>query len=162
MWENVMGPALAGLGVLSFITLIAVVLLWRRAAKFQRAYVALEKFMSGKSLDELLQANLRQTDEIRLELGAHSTRLGQLEAKARNSKDSMELVRFNSSEKMGGELSFALTFLDQEGSGLLLTSIQTVEECRLYVRAIEKGTAKTRLLPEEDRAVQKALRGLRV
>ncbi|MDR1069752.1 MAG: DUF4446 family protein [Gracilibacteraceae bacterium] len=162
MWGIKIEIALIIVCVLLLLTMTAVALLWRNYVKFKRAYVSLEKFMSGVSLDELLKANLRQTGEVQSELAAHAARLGRLEAKARSSKDSVQLVRFNSTEKMGAELSFALTFLDQEGSGVLLTSIQSVEECRVYVRSIEKGGAKTRLLAEEQQAVQKALSGLRV
>jgi hypothetical protein len=153
---------LALTGAVALIALTAALILWGKMAKFQKAYVALEKFMSGASLDELLAQNLRQTAELQSELRACAARLAKLEEKARKSKDNLQLVRFNSSEKMGAELSFALTFLDQDGTGVLFTSIQTVEECRVYVRGIEKGEAKTRLLPEEQQAVQKALQGPRV
>jgi uncharacterized protein VirK/YbjX len=162
MFGNTADYVLAAISLIAVFALLAALLLWRRLVNFQKAYVALEKFMSGHSLEEVLTANLKQTDELKSELAFHAARLGRLEEKARKSKDNLELVRFNSSEKMGGDLSFTLTFLDQEGSGVLLTSIQSVEECRVYIRSIEGGAAKFRLLPEEERAVSEALHGLRV
>ncbi|MDR1603815.1 MAG: DUF4446 family protein [Gracilibacteraceae bacterium] len=162
MLGNPVDYLVAGVGAVALLALFMAAFLWRRMIKFQKAYVALEKFMSGLSLDELLATNLKQTDALKAEISRHAGRLGKLEEKARKSKDNLELVRFNSSGKMGGDLSFALTFLDQEGSGILLTSIQTVEECRVYIRSIEGGKGKSRLLPEEEQAVGKALGGARV
>jgi len=131
-----------------------------RLRKFQAAYVALQTLVSGKDIETLLEENLTRINVLEQQANREKDRLDRIEAKVRQAVDRVEIVRFNSLDTMGAELSYALALLNQEGSGVLMTSIYTVEECRTYAKAIEKGQCKVKLGKEEKLAIEKACQGL--
>lgn len=67
------------------------------------------------------------------------------------------LVRFNPFGELGGEHSFALTLLNGEDNGVIITGLHTRERTRLYLKEIKKGKCKLELSREEKKALQNAL-----
>jgi hypothetical protein len=67
------------------------------------------------------------------------------------------LVRFDAFEDLGGMLSFAVAMLDQEGSGVVLSSINGRNETRIYAKPIEHGASRINLSGEEEEAIRRAL-----
>ncbi len=49
------------------------------------------------------------------------------------------IVKYNAFQEMGGQLSFALTLLDENDNGWLLILMHIQEECYLYIKEIVKG-----------------------
>lgn len=142
--------------------IIMTFILSSRMNKFKKAHTALETFLSGNKLEDLLKANLQEVRGLSEQLADQGARLQKAENKLRSSVDRAELVRFNSFENMGAELSFALALLNQEGTGVILTGIHSVEECRIYAKPIEKGQAKVKLNAEEKQALEKASKTIKV
>lgn len=148
--------------LISLVAVIMTFLLSTRMKKFQKAYVSLQTLVSGTKLEDLLKANLKEVRELNQQVSNHSSRLEQAESKLRNGIDRAELIRFNSFDNMGAELSFALAMLNQEGTGVVLTGIHSIEECRVYAKPIEKGQALVKLAPEEKQAIERACKAIKV
>jgi hypothetical protein len=96
---------------------------------------------------------------------AQEARLRELDAVAETLKTQLRgavqkigLQRFNSDEAIGGNLSFALAMLDSRNHGLMLTSIHSLESGRVFLRPIVNGQSEMPLMPEEQTALQQALR----
>ncbi|WP_368293451.1 DUF4446 family protein [Dehalobacter sp. TBBPA1] len=160
---SILEPELIIVLAVSVVALIVIVIaivmtnaLRVRMSKFEKSYISLQTFLSGTQLEELLSANLKEVAELSRIAAEHGQRLKLAEDKARNGIDRAELVRFNSFENMGADLSFALALLNQEKTGVVLTGIHSVEECRIYAKGIEKGQANVKLSPEEKLAIEKA------
>jgi hypothetical protein len=66
------------------------------------------------------------------------------------------LVRFDAFSDAGGAQSFALALLDDDGDGIVLTSLHSRPTTRLYVKAIRRGVADAPLSGEEQQALQEA------
>lgn len=66
------------------------------------------------------------------------------------------VVRFNAFSDMGSDLSFSLAFLDDHGDGVVISAIQSREECRVYAKPIRAGTSAHTLSPEERNAILQA------
>jgi hypothetical protein len=66
------------------------------------------------------------------------------------------LVRFDAFEDAGGAQSFALALIDDDGDGVVLTSLHSRQATRLYIKAIRRGVADSPLSDEEVRAMQNA------
>lgn len=66
------------------------------------------------------------------------------------------LVRFDAFEDTGGAQSFALALVDDDGDGIVLTSLHSRPTTRVYVKAIRRGVADAPLSAEEARALQDA------
>jgi hypothetical protein len=67
------------------------------------------------------------------------------------------LVRFDAFEDMGGRLSFAVALLDEEGTGVVLSSINGRNETRIYAKPVERGASHITLSDEETEAIHRAL-----
>jgi hypothetical protein len=66
------------------------------------------------------------------------------------------LIRFDAFEDAGGAQSFALALVDDDGDGIVLTSLHSRSTTRVYVKAIRRGVADAPLSGEETRALHDA------
>lgn len=69
------------------------------------------------------------------------------------------LTRFDAFDDTGGGQSFALALIDDDGDGIVLTSLHSRQSTRVYVKDIRGGVADAPLSDEEERALRGA--GLR-
>lgn len=67
------------------------------------------------------------------------------------------LVNFNAYDDVTGQMSFALTILDNYNDGVILTSLYGHNSCNTYVRKITNGKAEVKLLEEEKQSLDKAI-----
>jgi hypothetical protein len=67
------------------------------------------------------------------------------------------LVRYDAFEDMGGHLSFSAAFLDADGNGLVITSINGRQDTRCYAKPVEGWSSRHNLSGEEEQAIQQAL-----
>lgn len=66
------------------------------------------------------------------------------------------LVRFDAFADAGGAQSFALALIDDDGDGVVLTSLHSRQTTRLYIKGVRRGVADSPLSAEEVRAMQNA------
>lgn len=67
--------------------------------------------------------------------------------------------RFNPFTSTGGDQSFVLCLLDENGTGIVISSLHSRESTRLYAKSIEKGKATSvSLSTEEKEVIKKALK----
>lgn len=151
-----------GVGILAIIPYFIIFNLKRRLNEFEKAHIALQTFISGKTLDELLEKYLKEVENTEGQIKDHNLRLEKVEGKLRKSVDCAELVRFNAFENMGGDLSFALALLNQEGDGVVISSINGREESRVYAKPITSSQSSYHLSDEEKQVVKKAQDTLRI
>jgi hypothetical protein len=59
---------------------------------------------------------------------------------------------------MSGRQSTSIAFLDANRSGVVLSSIHHRDTARLYAKQVREGASEIELSPEEDEAIQLALR----
>lgn len=69
----------------------------------------------------------------------------------------VSLVRFNAFENVGSNLSFSAALLDDNGSGLIISSIYGREDSRIFAKPIEKEKSAYRLSQEEEKAIYQAM-----
>lgn len=157
--EQIMPLTWWGIALLGCLCLISYLLIFsmnKKLKEFRKSYLALQSYMKGNSLDELLGEYLAEVKKIREGLAQSEKRIEQTEVKLRSSVDRAELVRFNAFNNMGSDLSFALALLNQEGDGVVLSSINSREESRVYAKPIVKGESTYHLSDEERQVITKA------
>jgi len=71
----------------------------------------------------------------------------------------IRIKRFNPFQEEGGNQSFSVAALNEEGSGVVITSLYTRDGSRVYGKAIEKGKSKYSLSKEETEVIDDALKG---
>lgn len=66
------------------------------------------------------------------------------------------VVRYDAFGDMGGRLSFSAAMLDDNGDGVLFTSIHGHTESRMYIKTVTRRKADGRVSPEELEAINTA------
>jgi hypothetical protein len=93
-----------------------------------------------------------------IQLADGEKRLGEA---LRSSIRRIGLVRFDAFEDMGGRLSFSAALLDENGDGIVITSINGRQDTRCYAKTVQRGTSVHNLSDEEEQAIREALTGRR-
>jgi Protein of unknown function (DUF4446) len=93
-----------------------------------------------------------------IQLADGERRLGEA---LRSSIRRIGLVRFDAFEDMGGRLSFSAALLDENGDGIVITSINGRQDTRCYAKTVLRGTSVHNLSDEEDQAIREAMTGRR-
>jgi hypothetical protein len=83
--------------------------------------------------------------------------LKDLDRRLKRSTQAVGVVRFNAfKENGGGGQSFAITFLSEEGSGVVISSIYGREKVSVYSKPIEKFISPFELTDEEKESLKEA------
>lgn len=158
-----------GISVLTILLVIAFVInillyrrLNRRMKNFEASSSTLQTFMSGHHLDTLLQEYNQKQAQQEQALGKLETKLSKVELKLRVGVDRAELLRFQAFDNMGSDLSFAFALLNQEGSGVVLSSIHNRDESRVYAKPIKEGVSTYSLTGEEKEVIDRAMVGQKI
>lgn len=86
--------------------------------------------------------NKKELERIEKEIGFHIQKVG--------------FVRFNPFNETGGDHSFALSMLDRDLTGFVITGLHTRNRTRIYVKPINKGKCKYSLSKDEQKALKQA------
>ena len=68
----------------------------------------------------------------------------------------LSVVRYDAFGDMGGHLSWSAALLDDNGNGIVLTSIHGRSESRTYAKNVAEWSSDQTLSPEEEEAVDAA------
>ncbi len=117
-------------------------------------------FLSGKEASSLEDVILRNQEEI---LAYHDfekemrEELAYLDARMLRKVDGVVLKRFNpfQSAGTGGNHSFAAAFLDENGSGTVISTLYTREKVSVYAKPIVNRTSSIELTDEEKSVIEK-------
>jgi len=69
------------------------------------------------------------------------------------------IIRFNPFFEVGGDQSFSIALLDGDDNGVVITSLYTREENRVYAKPIKQGKSEYLLSNEEKQVIEKAKNG---
>ena len=105
----------------------------------------------------MLGSRLDKVDDVSRELDELAARMAVLEGAQRKAFQRVGLVRYNPFEETGGNQSFALALLDQQGDGFVISSLHARAGTRVYGKAVARGTSETTLSAEESEALRLAL-----
>lgn len=125
--------------------------------QFNKAHKTLMSQTKKLNLEEAIQRYLQNVDHVEQELKETQHFAKHINKMAENSVQKIGLVRFNPFNDTGGDQSFALAMLDSFNNGIVLSSIHSRENTRIYSKPIMAGKSKYNLSDEEIEAVKRAL-----
>jgi hypothetical protein len=141
--------------LLVLVSFVWLAVLQRRVGELRRRYATLLTG-GGEDLGELLTKYGEQTRLAASAAEQLTASADRVEIKLRRSLQRLGLVRFDAFEGLGGEQSFAVALLDDEGTGVVLSSLQGRGESRLYAKPVEKWDSTYTLSVEEKEAIRRA------
>jgi hypothetical protein len=125
--------------------------------RLSKIYKILTTGADAQNLEQIIHTQTKVMEDAIENIKIFDKRLIEVERLARKSINKVDLLRFNAFNEMGGDLSFALAMLNQQGDGIVLSSIYGREDARTYAKAIKKGQTNQKLSIEEKKVIEGAL-----
>lgn len=108
-------------------------------------------------IDEILDRQLRQIDSLTERVDALNKLHHELEALSQRTIQKVGVIRYNPFSDTGGDQSFAIALLDSLGNGVVLSSLHSRTDTRVFAKPVQSGRSKFQLSDEEQDAIKKAL-----
>ena len=119
----------------------------------------LRRFFLGKKAKDLEDTIITLQNEIaKLNKAKENIEkeISIINIKLKKSIRGLETIRFNPFPDQGSNQSFAVGMLDEEGDGLVISSLYSRERMSIFAKPIKGGTSTYELSAEEKEALKKA------
>ena len=144
--------------------LLACVSLLVWVASLQRSELRLRRRLrrvlaDGESagLDELLDRQQRSIVSLGERLDAMNKLHHELEEITHRTIQKVGVIRYNPFNDTGGDQSFAIALLDSLGNGIVVSSLHSRTDTRVFAKPVQAGRSRYQLSDEEQEAIRKAL-----
>ena len=142
----------------------AVVLLGAWVAWLQRSEAVLRRRLrrvlpEGESggIDEVLDRQLKSVESLSERVDALNKLHHELEHLSQRTIQKVAVIRYNPFSDTGGDQSFAIALLDSLGNGVVVSSLHSRTDTRVFAKPVQSGRSKFQLSDEEQDAIRKAL-----
>ena len=119
----------------------------------------LKKFFAGKKAKDLeenilvLEENISKLKSAKEKI---ERELVEINKKLKKSVRGLETIRFNPFPDQGSNQSFAVGMLDEEGDGVVFSSLYSRERMSIFAKPIKNGQSEYELTTEEKEVLKKA------
>ena len=151
-WIAIAAAAVAVIGLVIALVLNA------RLRRVRAAQITLQGEGGGDLVDVAVALQGR-VDGLHRALDEVTASLGRLERRVDATVSRLAVVRYDAYENTGGHQSASVALLDASRTGIVFTAIQGRDYARIYVKELEDGRAPVALSPEEQEAVDRAMKG---
>jgi hypothetical protein len=142
----------------------AVVVLGVWVAWLQRSEAVLRRRLrrvlpEGESggIDEILDRQLKRVESLSERVDALNKLHHELEHLSQRTIQKVAVIRYNPFADTGGDQSFAIALLDSLGNGVVVSSLHSRTDTRVFAKPVQSGRSKFQLSDEEQDAIKKAL-----
>ena len=147
--------------ILSFmIDILLLILVISVHMKYNRLKTNYSSFMrgkDGKNLEDSILLKFKELDSISEIAKKNTEDIRSIQKKIRKNYQKVGIVKYDAFWEMGGNLSFALTLLDEENNGWILNSMHSREGCYTYIKEIVKVESYIELAEEEKESLERAI-----
>ena len=119
----------------------------------------LNKFFMGKKASNLEDTINALQEEIKILNHSKTTteqELSNINKKLKQSIRGVETIRFNPFPDQGSNQSFAIGMLNEEGNGVVISSLYSRERMSIFAKPIKNGKSEYELTNEEKEALVKS------
>jgi hypothetical protein len=144
-----------------FIILIVVILVLAWMVFYLNS--KLNKFLIGSKTENLndslstIDSSIRGLESFKTEIENYLTTV---EARLKKSTQGIHTVRFNpfaGSTGSGGNQSFATAFINEQGDGVVISSLYARDHVSVFAKPVTKGKSEYELSDEEAKAIKEAI-----
>jgi uncharacterized protein DUF4446 len=157
MTASVAGWIAIAAAVVAVIGLTIALVLHLRLRRVRAAQLTLQGSGGGDLVDFAVSLQGR-VDGLHRALDEVTASLGHLERRLDSTVSRLAVVRYDAYEQTGGHQSASVALLDASRTGVVLSAIQGRDYARIYVKELDGGRAAVSLSPEEQEAVERAMR----
>ena len=119
----------------------------------------IDKLLQGKDASSLEDSFTYLAEEVkRMNVNEALTEkaLNNLNARLKKSLSGFKTIRFNPFPDQGGNQSFAIAVVNEEGDGFILSSLYSREKTSIFAKPIKGGKSEIALTEEETKALAEA------
>ena len=117
------------------------------------------KGAKGRDLTQILEGIAEKQNLIGKNVHEFSEKVADIQKNQQKSFTKSALVRFNPFEDTGGDQSFAVSFLDGQNNGVVISSLHSRGGTRVYAKAVSGGKSTNYPFSKEEKeVVEKAVR----
>ncbi|EJP6473978.1 DUF4446 family protein [Clostridium sp. L74] len=146
--------ALAAIMILLFIILIINMVSLK---KLKQKYKKFMRGSSNKSIEELINGYLDKIDEVKEETEYVKEIYSTIDKRVKSCIQKVAIVRYRAFDDVGSDLSYSIAFLDNDNSGVILTSIFGRNESTTYAKPIDRGISRYELSDEEKQVLENCI-----
>ena len=129
-------------------------------------HLKLKKFLIGNNAENLdksltnINNSIKEFEIFRIELEKYLTTV---EKRLKKSVQAVHTVRFNpfKGNGSGGNQSFATAFLNEDGNGVVISSLYSREHVSVYSKPVKNGVSEYELSEEEKEAIADAKKSVK-
>lgn len=155
--NGMLWPAVLGVAAAVVFLVIWTALLQRSEARLRRRLRRVLPDGTETSLDQVLERQLAQIETLGQRLDALNKLHHELEEITHRAIQKVGVVRYNPFADAGGDQSFVIALLDSLGSGVVISSLHSRTETRVFAKPVQAGRSRYPLSDEEQDAIRKAL-----
>jgi hypothetical protein len=150
-WIAIAAAAVAAAG------LVVALALYLRLRRVRAAQLTLQG-SGGRDLVDFAVSLQGRVDGLHRAIDELTAGLGRLDRRMDATVSRLAVVRYDAYENTGGHQSASVALLDASRTGVVLSAIQGRDYARIYVKELDDGRAAVSLSPEEQEAVERAMR----
>ena len=143
--------------VVALIGLAIALVLHMRLRRVRAAQLTLQG-SGGDDLVDFAVSLQGRVDGLHRALDEVTATLGRLERRIDSTVSRLAVVRYDAYENTGGHQSASVALLDASRNGVVLSAIQGRDYARIYIKELDHGRAAVSLSPEEQEAVERAMK----
>ena len=163
-----MGGILGSLGIdpfylfiilflLQIVLIVLLVILSDKYKRLQKSYATFMKGKNGKNLEKSIFKKFAELEEIADLVKSNEEKIQKKKKKMESHYQKVGIVKYDAFHEMGGNLSFALTMLDENDNGWIFNAMHSREGCYTYIKEVVKGESYIELSEEERQCLEKAI-----
>ena len=145
---------------LSVLLVILVIAALIRIVMLSRRITLLTQGTDGKSLEGTIHALTNRTGALEAHAQKTELALNNLDERLKGAIRGVAVKRFDPFQNAGGQQSFTSAFLDEEGSGVVISGIHARDSVRVYAKELQKFTSDRELSEDEQAAIADAQKRL--
>lgn len=139
-------------GALFLLMALAIFFIIRVEFRLNRLF----KGSKASDLEDLIGQVVDHVNALNHEARDQAAQLATLEARLKTRGRGVRLVRFNPFADTGSSQSFAVAIVNEEGDGVVFSSLYSRERMSVFAKPIVGGTSDIELTPEEQSVVADA------
>jgi hypothetical protein len=157
--QGIVALAAGGVGVVALLWVVVLSIKLRRVRAAQRT------ILGGQDVDLAAHAASLQEAFVQLRDWVEEVASG-LEGRVSGAEHRMDgcishtsVIRYDAMNELSGQQSSTVALLDEQSTGVVISSILHRDQARLYVKQVREGNPEFELSPEEQQAVEAAMAG---
>lgn len=147
-----------GMLVVMLISLVIAIIALVKYSKLSKKY---KKFMGGndaKALESHIMNLISLNEENSDKIEENKEEIKELYRRQKYNYQKIGMIKYDAFQEMGGNLSFALTLLDENNDGFIINSVHNIQSSYCYAKEVKDGKCSINLSEEETIALERALK----